>query len=189
MNLNIAAVGNDHVDVQGTLPEGTVIRDLDAHVDPRGAFTEVYADQWELPIVPEQWSIVRSTARVLRGMHVHWQHDEYFMVLAGRAMVGLHDIRPNSPTHGRGCLIDLRPETPSCLAFPRGILHGWYFPVPTLHLQGVSEAHSSYHPHDNQGCHFGDPALDIPWPDQAPILSQRAAGFPSLAELLAKNGG
>ena len=33
-------------------------------------------------------------------MHVHVRHDEYFMVVRGRASVGLHDLRPDSPTEG-----------------------------------------------------------------------------------------
>jgi dTDP-4-dehydrorhamnose 3,5-epimerase len=163
---------------------GVVLRRLTANEDVRGALIEIFSDGWKLPIDPVQWSLVRSGARVLRGMHLHRRHDEYFCPVRGVALVGLHDLRPESATYRAAALYELHDGDPCCLAFPRGIVHGWYFPVPALHLQSVSERYEDYHPDDNEGCHFADPELGIPWPDPDPVLSDRAAAFSSLRRLI-----
>lgn len=172
----------------GTDIEGAQLRPLTMNFDKRGYFTEIFRDTWQLPIEPVQWNMVSSRPRVLRGMHLHFRHDEYISVVRGRGCVGLYDFRTNSPTAGASALYELNGEELCCLSFPRGILHGWYFYEESLHLQGVSENYDEYHREDNMGCLWSDPDLNIPWPDASPIVSERAANFPSLAELSAKCG-
>ncbi|MEM6460786.1 MAG: dTDP-4-dehydrorhamnose 3,5-epimerase family protein [Pseudomonadota bacterium] len=145
------------------------------HVDARGSFTEMYCDEWGLCIRPSQWSVVESEARVLRGMHLHKRHDEYFSVISGHACVGLYDIRPDSPTFAQSCLIDLPDTERIFVSFPRGIIHGWYFFERTFHLQAVSESYVDYHKDDNIRCSWADPKLNIAWPDLDPIVSELAS--------------
>ncbi len=170
--------------IAGTALEAVVFRRLAPHADRRGSFCEVFSADWGLPLQGAQWSLVHSRARVLRGMHLHRAHGEYFTVVQGRALVGLHDLRPGSPTWRRWALYALDGERPACLAFPAGLAHGWYFPTASVHLQAVSVTYDRYHPHDNRGCHFADPELGIPWPDPEPILSPRAAAFGPLSALI-----
>lgn len=166
--------------LSGTAIEGLGYRALNVNHDGRGAFTEVFRDDWGAGLRPRQWSVVNSGARVLRGMHVHLGHDEYMSVIQGSALIGLFDLRRHSRTYRAHALIELRGNAPACITFPRGILHGWYFAGPSVHLQGTSSTFAEYGRHDNWGCHFADPALGIPWPDPQPVLSQRARHFPSL---------
>lgn len=156
---------------------------LKAHVDARGSFTELWSDRWPLPIAPRQWSMVQSTAGTLRGMHLHLRHHECVLALAGRMLVGLHDLRPGSPTRGQGALIELTATQPELLVFPPGIVHGWYFPDGGMHLQAVSEPYAEYGEDDNLGCHWADPELGIPWPGQPTTISPRAQAFGTLARL------
>lgn len=169
--------------VRGTRLDGLEVRRLAPAGDARGAFTEIYSADWGLCIAPEQWSLVHSDAGVLRGMHLHRRHDEYFFLLSGKAWIGLYDIRPGSPTEGRSCLVELRGDDPTTLSFPRGIVHGWCFPVPSVHLQATSETYGVYGADDNLGCHWSDPALGIDWPMQPTEVSPRAAAFPTLEVL------
>lgn len=157
-----------------------------AKVDPdtRGSFSEIFSTDWDTGIVPVQWSVVRSHAGVLRGMHLHRRHDEYFLVVDGRASVGLRDVRPGSETEGTYSLFELAAEPLTILTFPRGILHGWYFHEESVHIQSVSETYESYHDDDNLGCHWSDPELEIPWPARPILVAERAAAFPSLQTLL-----
>jgi dTDP-4-dehydrorhamnose 3,5-epimerase len=168
----------------GGVISGARLRPLEERRDARGSFTEIFYDSWDTGIVPSQWSVVRSARGVLRGMHLHRRHDEYFLVLSGRASVGLKDLRPGSPTEGVSSLYTLDGEHPACLSFPRGILHGWYFHQDTIHIQAVSETYTAYGEDDNLGCHWSDPALEIPWPERPTLVAARAAAFPSLAVLL-----
>lgn len=169
--------------VRGTPLDGLQVRRLASATDARGAFTEIYSADWNLCIAPEQWSLVRSAAGVLRGMHLHRRHDEYFFLLSGRAWVGLYDIRPGSPTEGRSCLVELSADDPTTVSFPRGIVHGWCFPVPSVHVQATSETYGVYATDDNLGCHWSDPALGISWPMQPTEVSPRADSFPSVQTL------
>ncbi len=163
---------------------GVQLRRLAMNRDARGCFTELYSNAWGLPIEPVQWSLVASRAKVLRGMHLHLRHDEYIVVVQGRACVGLYDLRRDSPTRGASALVELDGDALHALCFPRGVLHGWYFYEDGMHLQAVSESYDDYHPDDNLGCRWSDPELNIPWPDRSPIVSERAAAFPALRELV-----
>jgi|CXWL01.1.fsa_nt_gi dTDP-4-dehydrorhamnose 3,5-epimerase len=166
--------------------ESVIVRRLSAHADARGSFGEIYSDAWGLPISPRQWSWVRSTPGSLRGMHVHVRHHEYVCVIAGRALIGLHDLRPYSSTSGQSQLIELTADDPACIAFPSGIVHGWYFPEGGAHLQAVSEPYLEYGGDDNLGCRYDDPDLGIAWPGVPTHLSARALAFPSLKDLRAR---
>jgi dTDP-4-dehydrorhamnose 3,5-epimerase len=172
----------------GALIEGMQLRPLQVNRDCRGSFTEIFRDEWGLCIDPVQWSVVASEAKVLRGMHIHKRHDEYVLVIQGRASVGLYDLRPGSATRGVSCLVELGADAPTVLSFPRGVLHGWFFHEPSVHLQSVSESYGTYGDDDNLGCHWADPDLGIPWPAGEVTLSERAAGFPSLKTLAAQLG-
>jgi len=168
----------------GSAIEGVELRMLTMHRDARGSFTEVFQEQWGSCIKPVQWSIVHSHAGVFRGVHLHRRHDEYIGCITGRVIVGLRDLRPWSPTRNHWAMIQLTGGELACLTFPLGILHGWYFPEESIHLQAVSEAYIDYGKDDNWGCHWSDPALEIPWPiEEEPIVAKRASDFPTLGEL------
>lgn len=163
---------------------GVRFRHLDMRHDKRGSFTEVFKEDWDVGITPVQWSVVTSSANVFRGMHLHLRHDEYVAAIAGQMLVGLHDSRPESPTHGSWSLYELNGDDLACLTFPRGVLHGWYFPVAGMHLQAVSESYDNYYADDNWGCLWSDPALNIRWPFKDPILDAKSASFPLLETML-----
>ncbi|MGF1531729.1 MAG: dTDP-4-dehydrorhamnose 3,5-epimerase family protein [Puniceicoccaceae bacterium] len=163
---------------------GVTFKTLQMNKDERGCFTEVFQEYWGTCLQPVQWSVVHSRKGVLRGPHLHKNHDEYIGVISGMISVGLRDMRPGSPTEGVWSLYELVDVEMACLVFPSGLLHGWYFPVETIHLQGVSESHRDYGESDNLGCKWDDPELDIPWPTAAPIISERAMSFPSYRELV-----
>src|SRR4051812_44223124 len=112
--------------IGGRSIEGVEFRLLQMNPDHRGVFTEVYSQDWGSQILPKQWSVVQSKAGVFRGMHLHFRHEESFVLISGHAYVGLLDIRPRSRTNGAWCLYELDAAQLACLIFPRGVLHGWY---------------------------------------------------------------
>jgi dTDP-4-dehydrorhamnose 3,5-epimerase len=167
----------------GALPDGVRLLPLTAHADARGTFTEVFRNEWGSGVEPVQWNLVASGPRVLRGVHVHQVHADYLLLAAGEARVGLHDLRGGSPTEGVSALLRLPASAPAALVIPPGVAHGFYFPVPSLHLYAVSHYWSTA---DELGCLFSDPELQIPWPDPDPVLSARDAALPALAALRAQ---
>jgi dTDP-4-dehydrorhamnose 3,5-epimerase len=150
------------------------------HPDTRGSLFEMFRASSEAGFTPVQWNVVRSHAGVLRGVHVHAVHSDYLVLVEGSALVGLRDLRSDSPTEGRAALVELRGDTSGALVVPPGVAHGFYFPEPSLHVYGVSHY---WDPADELGCHWADPALGIPWPDVRPLLSDRDASAGTLGAL------
>jgi dTDP-4-dehydrorhamnose 3,5-epimerase len=161
---------------------GVHLRALDPCSDRRGSLVEIFRESWGTDRRPVQWNAVLSGAGVVRGVHVHLRHDDYVVLVQGRASLGLHDLRPDSPTVGVAGLIHLAGDAPVALTVPAGVAHGFYFWEPSTLLVGVSDY---YDPADELGCFWADPALGIPWPVRAACLSDRDAALPSFHELQA----
>jgi len=154
---------------------------LNNNLDKRGSFTEIFKTEWSTGLDATQWSVVRSTAKTFRGMHLHYRHDEYFFLLEGHAIVGLKDIREDSSTYNMYALYQLFGDDPHAIIFPRGIMHGWYFYLKSIHIQAVSESYSDYKEDDNIGVLWN--SVGIPWPFEDVILSEKAANFSTLSGL------
>ena len=165
------------------LPDGMIVHPLAVHGDGRGDLIEVFRETWPTGLRPVQWNAVRSTSGVLRGVHVHPRHDDYLIVLGGRASVGVRDLRRGSPTEGWAGLLELSSAVPTAVTIPHGVAHGFYFEEPALHLYAVS---APWDPADELACHWADPALEIEWPCREPLLSDRDAGAPPLNVLVAR---
>jgi dTDP-4-dehydrorhamnose 3,5-epimerase len=164
------------------IPEGVRIEKLETHADDRGELTEIFRRSWDLAPGIVQWNAVTSRARVLRGVHLHVLHDDYLVVLQGRMLLGLHDLRPDSATTRCSALVELAPGSAQVAVVPHGVAHGFYFPEPSYHVYGVTHY---WDPADELGCRWDDPELAIPWPHIAPAVSLRDIALPSLRALRA----
>jgi dTDP-4-dehydrorhamnose 3,5-epimerase len=73
----------DHWPRRSEVPEITGVEriHLESRVDAGGVFTQVFHREWRLGIHPVQWNAVQSEANVLRGVHVHVVHGDYFVLL------------------------------------------------------------------------------------------------------------
>jgi dTDP-4-dehydrorhamnose 3,5-epimerase len=164
----------------GALPYGVELRPLTVHRDDRGLVAEIFRDEWPTGIAPVQWTIVVSEAAVMRGVHVHLRHDDYFVLLQGAVCAGLRDLRPGSPSAGRAALLDLDGDAPAALVIPHGVAHGFYFFSPSTFLLGASHY---YEPADELGCHWRDPELGLAWPVSSARLSMRDAALPGVRDV------
>ena len=162
------------------LPVGVVLQPLAPSDDYRGTFTELFRNSWSLDVKPAQWNVVRSVQTVLRGVHAHWRHADYLTLVAGRATIGLHDLREGSATEGLGATLELRADTPAGLVVPPGVAHGFYFHEPSLHVYAVDH---EWDPADELGCRWDEPDLEIEWPCEEPIQSPRDDALGSFSEL------
>lgn len=163
------------------LPVGVRVVPLTPHADDRGVFTEIHRANWGVP-TPVQWNVVHSRPGTLRGVHVHLRHWDYLVVVAGQCVFGLCDLRSGSATRRLATTITLGGEQPSALVLPPGVAHGFYFPVASTHVYGVTHYWDLA---DELGCRFDDPELGIAWPTHDVRLSPRDRSLPSLRELLA----
>jgi len=167
----------------GSMLDGCLLQKCTEHFDLRGSFTEIFQESWGSAVSPVEWSMVKSGANVFRGMYYHRRHDEYFMLVKGHAFVGLKDMRPGSSTYLKSALFELHEGDPSAVIFPVGILHGWYFIKKSIHMQAVSESYEDYNPDDNHACMWNDTKLEIPWPFDNPIISEKGSRFVQFDEL------
>jgi len=162
------------------LPPGVRVVRLREHADQRGVFTELYRDEWALGARPVQWNAVQSAPGVLRGVHVHHRHDDYLTLVAGRASIGLCDLRRRSPAAGRATIVPLDAGRPAAIVIPHGVAHGFLFHAASIHVYAVSH---TWDPSDELGCRWDDPELAIPWPEAPTAVSPRDEALPSLGEL------
>ena len=162
-----------------SLIEGVVRYPLDVHGDERGEFVEIFRNQWIDNFAPVQWNFLRSAGNVLRGFHCHIRHTDLLAMVEGTMVLGLKDLRVESPTHGVSEVIVLRPTT-ELLMIPPGVGHGFYFPEPAMLVYSVSHVWST---EDELGCRWDDSALDLDWGAGSPTLSERDRTAGTLEDL------
>jgi dTDP-4-dehydrorhamnose 3,5-epimerase len=164
-----------------SLPEGVRLLPLQPHACARGCTTELYRQPWVDGMALPQWNLIQSVAHSLRGMQLHRHRVDYVCVAVGTLIAGLYDARAGSATHGQSCMLQLHADDRQALVIPTGVLHGFYFPLHTLYLQGMS---TPWDGKDDHRCHWQDPALGLHWPAPAPIVSELDRTAPGLAEML-----
>jgi dTDP-4-dehydrorhamnose 3,5-epimerase len=166
-------------------PHGVRVVDLTTRADPRGAFTETFRQAWLPEDAPAmvQSNLSISRAGVLRGLHLHRRQSDFWCVIEGAAFVALVDLRRGSPSEGATWT-----ETFDAahglrgLYVPPGVAHG-FCALTDLRMQYMVDAYFSGE--DEFGFAWNDPDLALPWPIEDPVVSDRDATAPSLAEVLA----
>ena len=169
--------------------EDLVLVEPDVHGDERGFFVETYradairAIGIDVDFVQENHS--RSSARVLRGLHM--QHGQAKLVRCARGQIFdvAVDLRPDSPTYRRWEGYELDDVEHRQLFIPDGFAHG--FCVLTDEADVVYRVSSYYDPDLESGVAWDDPEIAVHWPVPEPILSDRDRGAPRLAELSGAN--
>lgn len=175
------AVSNDNIPV----PLGFKLRARPTHLDERGGLTELFREEWELGPKAHQWNMVRSHANVLRGVHAHRDHVDYLAMTSGEMVLGLHDLRPDSPTHRLSVTLRLQSDDIHLAVIPVGVAHGFYFPELSCLVYGVT---SGFDGTDEFGCHWADAALGLEWPCESPLLSERDRTAGSYAGMISAIG-
>jgi dTDP-4-dehydrorhamnose 3,5-epimerase len=159
------------------------LRPITVHPDQRGTFSEIFREEWDTGVRPVQWNVVRSLPGVLRGVHVHLRHEDYLLVIEGRATIGLRDVRDDSPTSGRAATVEVSGSEPRAIRIPTGVAHGFLFHEPSIHIYSVTHF---WDPEDELACHWGDPELGIRWNAAPTSLSAHDAEAPPLRDLLVR---
>jgi dTDP-4-dehydrorhamnose 3,5-epimerase len=163
--------------------DGVLLFGLTPHPDSRGSFTEVYRRDWipggrEMP----QANLSLSYRNVLRGLHFHRKQADYWVVIKGRAFIGLYDLRTGSPTEGKKAEITIDADKERRgLYISKGVAHGFYAETD-IELQYLVDEY--FTGEDEFGVTWNDPDVGIAWPAPDPILSDRDQSNPSLAEVM-----
>jgi dTDP-4-dehydrorhamnose 3,5-epimerase len=156
--------------------------------DSRGYFLETYQQQKyakagiSKPFVQDNQSY--STKNVLRGLHFQLRHPQAKLVRVTQGTVFdvAIDIRKKSPTFGKWHGEILSAENKKQMYVPENFAHG--FCVLSDSAEFVYKCTDFYVPGDESGLIWNDPQLGIDWPIDQPILSDKDAALPSLADVL-----
>ncbi len=148
--------------------EGLYVIEPAVHGDNRGYFMETYNqnDMHEagLDMVFVQDNQSCSTKGVLRGLHFQKQFPQGKLVRAIRGSVFdvAVDLRKESKTFGKWFGVELTEENHKQFYISPGFAHGF------LVLSDVAEfcykCTDFYHPGDEGGLAWNDPAIGIEWP-------------------------
>ncbi len=173
------------------------------HADARGSFREL----WRAPGPGEhettrstggqnspesfvQANLSTSAAGVLRGLHLHRRQLDYWVVASGRAFVALVDARSMVAGTADRPTVEIRELGPDdWVIIPPGVAHGFLALEPLELLYLVT---NWYDGSDELGFAWDDPAVGVAWPtvfvttDGRPIVSERDASNPSLADLVSR---
>lgn len=156
------------------------------HRDSRGWFAETWrasdfaAAGLERTFV--QANLSRSAQRVLRGLHYQigpTPQAKLVHVLAGRVFDVIADLRPGSPAFGRWFGVELDVEA-GMVYVPAGCAHG--FQALTDEALVSYKVDREYDAAVERSVAWNDPQLAVSWPLTPPLLSERDAAAPLLAD-------
>lgn len=169
--------------------EGLAIIQPTVHGDDRGYFMETYnqKDMQEaglaMTFVQDNQSM--SVKGVLRGLHYQINHPQgkLVRVILGQVFDVAVDLRKNSPTFGAWHGEILSAENKKQFYIPEGFAHGFYVLSDTAEF--VYKCTDFYHPGDEGGLRWNDPAIGVNWPllpGITPILSEKDKNNPFLGK-------
>ncbi|WP_163070784.1 dTDP-4-dehydrorhamnose 3,5-epimerase [Priestia flexa] len=156
--------------------------------DHRGFFTESYNKELfaqngiDMDFIQDNHSLSQQPG-TLRGMHYQLAHKaqtKLVRVTRGAIYDVIVDIRKGSPTYGEWQGFILSADNKRQLLVPKGFAHGFCTLVENTEVQ--YKVDELYSPDHDRGIAWDDPSLNIDWPVNEPVLSEKDMKHPILAE-------
>lgn len=175
--------------IETALP-GCVVIEPAVHGDERGFFYESWNSrrfaEAGLAFEVVQSNVSMSGRGVLRGLHYQWPHPQgkLVSVLEGEVYDVAVDIRRGSPTFGRAAAAMLTAQNKRHFWIPEGFAHGFCVVSERAVFTYLCTAH--YAREADASIRWNDAALGIDWPVAEPLLSDKDARAPFLAEVPAE---
>lgn len=149
--------------------EGLYIIEPTVHGDARGFFFEAYNERemaeagLDMHFVQDNQSL--SKKGVLRGLHFQKQFPQgkLVRVLSGRVFDVAVDIRQDSNTFGNWFGVELSSENKKQFYISPGFAHGFLVLSDTAEF--LYKTTDFWHPNDEGGLAWNDPAIGIEWPE------------------------
>ena len=149
--------------------EGLSIIEPQVFGDSRGYFMETYSQRdmeeagLRMHFVQDNQSM--SVKGVLRGLHFQKQHPQgkLVRVIQGRVFDVAVDLRKDSATYGKWYGVELTEENKKQFYISQGFAHGFLVLSDTAEF--CYKCTDFYHPGDEGGLAWNDPAIGIHWPE------------------------
>ena len=125
---------------------------------------------------------------VLRGLHFQKQfpQDKLVRAIRGEVFDVAVDLRAGSPTYGKWFGVVLSEENKKQFFIPRNFAHGYL--VLSDYAEFCYKCTEFYHPGDEGGLLYSDPAIGIQWPipeDMELVMVERDKNWGGLDSLKA----
>ncbi len=148
--------------------EGLYVIEPTVHGDGRGYFMETYNQNdfreagIDCTFVQDNQSA--STRGVLRGLHfqINFPQDKLVRVVRGEVFDVAVDLRKGSETFGKWFGVRLSAENKKQFFIPKDFAHG--FLVLSDEAEFCYKVTDFYHPNDEGGLMWNDPAIGVEWP-------------------------
>lgn len=162
----------------------------DTFYDERGKFIETFRLDYlkengiDIKILQENESV--SSKNVIRGMHFQWDEPmgKLLRVLEGSIILVEVDIRHNSPTFGKHCVIPIDSSKPKMIWIPPGFANGFLSLEDNTRV--LYKCTSTYNPNSESSINPYDKDIKIDWVNylngKKPILSKKDSEAQSLKE-------
>ena len=137
--------------------------------DARGYFMEAFKEEefraniGDVHFVQDNES--KSSFGVLRGLHYqkNYPQGKLVRVIRGSVFDVAVDLRKGSETYGKWYGLELSEENKKQFYIPKGFAHGYL--VLSEWAEFCYKCTDFYHPGDDGGLVWNDPAIGITWPD------------------------
>ncbi len=175
--------------------KGIVEIQLEAIIDERGFFMRTYDDKvFRENTIHREWvqenSSLSKQKGIIRGLHFQFPpHNEAKLIRAikGEVFDVFVDLRRGSPTLGQSGFLILSSRKKNMVFLPRGIAHGFCTLTTNCELEYKMD---NYYDQKSAGIiRWNDPDLNINWPMEKPLLSDRDANAQSFKEFIAQHNG
>lgn len=158
--------------------------------DKRGYFMETYQAEAfkaigiDMPFVQDNQSA--SVKGVLRGLHfqINFPQDKLVRVIKGEVFDVAVDMREGSKTYGKWFGVRLSEENKKQFFIPKNFAHG--FLVLSDYAEFCYKCSELYHPNDEGGIMYNDPAIGVEWPipeGMELIMSEKDTKWGSIKDL------
>jgi dTDP-4-dehydrorhamnose 3,5-epimerase len=155
---------------------------VSANRDERGCLYEIYRETWPGAFRAVQWNACASDKGVVRGAHVHVDYSEFYTLPRGEVIIGLADIRRDSPTFGRSAQFHWADRDAVAFVVPRGVAHVVLFKADSVLAFGLSGYWERRR--DVVGCQWDAPEFGFAWPDGPVRRSARDLASGTYSEML-----
>jgi len=170
------------------VPSGLVdayVVELEPHHDERGFFARMFcADEFEqhglVPTVAQGNVSFNHRRGTMRGMHFQRApaaETKYIRCVRGAIYDAIIDLRPDSPTYLRSFGVELTADNRLGLYVPTMFGHGYLTLTDDTEVSYlVSEF---YTPGVEGGLRYDDPVLDVAWPVEVEVISEKDRSWPA----------
>ena len=169
------------------LPE-VLLFDTGAFRDHRGTFRELWhAERYAELALRERFvqdNVSVSRPGVLRGLHAQHPRPQgkLVSVLQGAVYDVAVDVRRGSPTFGQWTGEHLGADDGRQMYVPPGFAHGFVV-VSEVEAVVLYKCTEFYAAGSDLAIAWNDPAIGVEWPVERPILSEKDASAPTLADV------